>query len=588
MHLEKNKLLLLTILFFTVGCPSQLQQAIQQLPEKTIKAEPYQEPSPTKTLPKSVFDSLMEPKTSIPSIGVAAVGGGVLYYLFHQGQKLYAHQYYLDVTVQNEIQRHLNLHSPTHERVEKPKKQTASGVFFISDESKEKLFVVKPMVLEPLPISVGKETLRGQGVANSIFAYELDQALGGFAQIPRTVVVKLKYSALNPGLAKTRERYQKIPFSNIIWQDREEIASAQEYVKDSDTLSHIFVEPCTKSFTQYYKQTECIDNEFQKAAISKQEYDKLSILFLTGETDGNYSNFLYNKTLKRFYIIDSAYSFLKLSKNNANNINIPAMRLYFSSEPMEKKTYQFLSDINVDQVMHVMEQKASQLKAIHPVFAFSRNRLNALRLRLELAKIVGLSGNDVHPITQAEWYAVLTASANKEHANFYKSLFFQYIHNKPSFLIPWQIIRTKLEQAFPQAQVELIQDFFSNTNFAYQVKLLNTIYDVNYFFEEEFLKETQKLLGQLLSNPFWKANPNMALDTTETNLGAQDTALHVAIRLGLDTIIDRFFQIPNLDCKTINYNTQTPLDIAKADFSLRHLDAHQKIINFLEKQRNCQ
>lgn len=555
------------IFFFLMGCEKDLLSQIEQnTGQKPLDDQSQQVPS-GQVLP-SLLDTLLTPKVGIPTVvvGVGAIGGTTAYVLDALGKR------HLDVAVQKEIQAQIKAG-----RVSTPPAETGnvSGVFFIENQSGQKQWVVKPMGLAPDgkhrtdTKELEKKVVPGQEVGNEVLMYALDQALGGHYGIPKTVLVKVRHADFNPKRKQTREtRATQMGFlANWAWRDQTELASAQAFLP-GQSWHDAFIKELITANLDDEALVQAVNQKMKDEGIARTQYDRLNIKLLSGGTDGHYGNFLYDSTAKTFGLIDAGYDFL----DPKEIIDQKWHELFFAKEPMSDVEYVFLRNIDVDAVMAQMKEQARKNAQVHRILEVDADRLNALRLRLELAKVVGEM-----KATQEEWYLILRKmdwKGETMYNNYYRNIFKSVVKSHGEEELDWAGIGDRFRDAVWWSKLETVQDFFH----AYAREMPHA---------SAWRQAAVASLQTLLVNPKFKEDPN-------TQIGvflSRDTALHVLARLGLHELLPGFLEIDNINCKITDREGRTALQIAQLqEQSASDVDkpSYLQTIQILQNHAKCQ
>lgn len=303
-------------------------------------------------------------------------------------------------------------------------RQTTTGTtesFFVAVAGKITAGVFKAMRSEPggelntRMATTGKKNMGlresikpGQGAGNEVIAYALDRALGGRYGIPRTRLVELKHASFG--------------------SSKSELGSVQEFL------------PGMQSFQ------ECSERELE--SIPRPEFDRLNFKLISGGTDGHYGNFLYDAENKKLGLIDAGLDFVGEKDFQLMDVqywtNLPQ-----ASRSMSLSEYAALKAINVEQTMEAVDHQVRQNAKKNPILQMKNDKMLALKMRLELAKIAGEEG-----LTQKQWFNVL-ATQKQGRLSPYVEIFNKHIKSKLTTRdwreddqkIDWEQIRQELRLA---------------------------------------------------------------------------------------------------------------------------------------------
>lgn len=310
----------------------------------------------------------------------------------------------------------------------KAPRETATGTtgsFYVKNFRGEVGGVFKLMSQEPgaignermeakggINVSFRSSIQPGQGAGNEVVAYALDQALNGRYGIPRTQLVELKHVSLK--------------------SSKSELGSVQEFLPGMKPLNAADSGPFLES-------------------IPRTEFDRFNFKLISGGTDGHYGNFLYNSTSKKLGLIDAGLDFVGQADFQHMNqqywTNLPQ-----AEQLMSPEEYAALKNINTDNAMASVDVQVKSNVARSPILAMSNDKMLALKMRLELAKIAGEEG-----LTQKQWFDILAPPkySNEPH---YAQIFTRFI--KPELTdgewkaddqkIDWEQIRQELRKAAKQ------------------------------------------------------------------------------------------------------------------------------------------
>lgn len=262
-----------------------------------------------------------------------------------------------------------------------------SGSYFIFDEQGQKVGVFKPMSEEGNDRSTIKP---GQGAGNEVLMYELDRNLGGAYKCPKTKLIPLESTAFK--------------------KQGKQLGSFQQFLPGV-TMHQL--------------------NLYEMESISREELDRLNIKLISGGSDSHFGNFLYCRDKKEIGIIDAGYDFIGHEEHPLIYRNQSWKFLPKANEQMSPQEYVRLRDINVETVMNGMYDVVEKNKQVDPQLALSTEKMILLRMRLELAKLVGQS-----ELTQLQWLRVLYDGSFIE---IYKKQ-----GNVPEAEVQWEDIRLKL------------------------------------------------------------------------------------------------------------------------------------------------
>lgn len=569
---------------------------------------------------KKALDTLLTPQVGIPTLVV--VGGGAAaataYYLSNRDTDAYIGLGLQDIgkteaekqQVAQGFQQKLQTAVEQPGTIDQPAGASVSEVFFLKvneGQPGEETWVVKPMGLSMFGENVTSERelekwkqtqgvdtfnamvkirqghmmaffgqgpahqslLPGKEVRNEVFAYALDQALGGHYQVPETFLVRLKHAQFNPQREKRRAGWEKIigkKASDWAFAQKEELCSVQRFLGDMKSIQGIGAD---KGFAEINQFSTLLDSATPEAVA------QFNFALIAGNSDGHLGNFLIPEELNnivRIGLIDHGYSFLN---PKVDKLRVTPMMFDFAIKPMSDAEYAFLAAIDVDQVMGQMRQVAEEIRKTNKRLKFSENKLNALKARLILAKIAG-----EEELTQRQWYNILDRTLNDfgylpdnrlaapgmmnglaisgyfslpGFENYFIETYLHEIHNRSQARINWVRVEEQLRNAALREKSPI--PAFGRSMVVLAGMPGATFYELP--MEKKQVPNFDQLWQEMVESQAFKDNPNqIVVSHGAWKLWAGEKiptykaypALYVAAYLGETKLVSELLALPNINC----------------------------------------